>query len=163
MPVTNVFVLMLENHSFDNVFANSHISGLWVATSADTNSYDNVTYAVEPTAPASMPTDPGHAFLDVVEQLGGPDAHWTPGKPYPAITNAGYVANYATSHDGRTAPDRGDVMKVFDTPNELPVIYQLATEFAVCDQWFSSLPGPTWPNRFFVHGASSGGLDDSPT
>src|SRR6202012_3416354 len=29
--------------------------------------------------------------------------------------------------------------------------------------WFSSLPGPTWPNRFFVHGASSAGLDHSPT
>jgi phospholipase C len=44
----------------------------------------------------------------------------------------------------------------------LRVIYQLATEFAVCDRWFSSLPGPTWPNRFFVHGASSAGLDHSP-
>jgi phospholipase C len=25
------------------------------------------------------------------------------------------------------------------------------------------MPGPTWPNRFFVHAASSGGLDDSPS
>jgi phospholipase C len=25
------------------------------------------------------------------------------------------------------------------------------------------MPGPTWPNRFFVHAASSAGLDDSPT
>lgn len=25
------------------------------------------------------------------------------------------------------------------------------------------MPGPTWPNRFFVHAATSGGLDDSPT
>jgi phospholipase C len=54
-------------------------------------------------------------------------------------------------------------MLCFDTRTQLPVIYQLATEFAVCYQWFSSLPGPTWPNRFFVHGASSGGWDDSPT
>ena len=51
----------------------------------------------------------------------------------------------------------------FDTSTQLPVSYQLATEFAVCDHWFSSLPGPTWPNRFFVHGASSAGLDHSPT
>jgi phospholipase C len=43
------------------------------------------------------------------------------------------------------------------------VIYQLATEYALCDQWFASMPGPTWPNRFFVHGASSSGLDHSPT
>jgi phospholipase C len=33
----------------------------------------------------------------------------------------------------------------------------------VCDRWFSSIPGPTWPNRFFIHAASSGGLDDSPS
>ncbi|MFN2567984.1 MAG: alkaline phosphatase family protein, partial [Candidatus Dormibacteria bacterium] len=33
---------------------------------------------------------------------------------------------------------------------------------AVCDRWFASIPGPTWPNRFFWHAASSGGLDDSP-
>ena len=25
------------------------------------------------------------------------------------------------------------------------------------------MPGATWPNRMFVHAASSGGLDDSPT
>src|SRR5258706_4628828 len=54
-------------------------------------------------------------------------------------------------------------MACFATPTQLPVLYQLATEFAICDQWHSSLPGPTWPNRFFVHGASSSGLDTSPS
>ena len=56
-----------------------------------------------------------------------------------------------------------DVMACFNTPIQLPIIYQLASQFALCDQWFSSLPGPTWPNRFFVHGASSAGLDHSPS
>ena len=46
---------------------------------------------------------------------------------------------------------------------DVPVITALAREFAVCDHWFSSMPGPTWPNRLFVHAASSAGLDDSPT
>jgi phospholipase C len=54
-------------------------------------------------------------------------------------------------------------MACFATKTQLPVMYQLATEFAICDSWHSSLPGPTWPNRFFIHGASSSGLDDSPT
>ena len=31
----------------------------------------------------------------------------------------------------------------------------LAREFMLCDRWFSSLPGPTWINRLFVHGGSS--------
>jgi phospholipase C len=51
----------------------------------------------------------------------------------------------------------------FDTPNQLPVMHQLANEFAVCDNWFSSLPGPTWPNRFFAYAATSGEYDDSPS
>jgi phospholipase C len=43
------------------------------------------------------------------------------------------------------------------------VLSRLAREYALCDQWFSSMPGPTWPNRFFLHAATSGGLDRSPT
>ena len=34
----------------------------------------------------------------------------------------------------------------------------LVEEFAVCDQWFSSVPGPTWPNRFFAHCGTSDGV-----
>ena len=43
-------------------------------------------------------------------------------------------------------------------PKSLPVLTTLATEFAVCDAWFSSVPGPTWPNRFFAHAATSKGF-----
>jgi|SRR5579872_3379176 len=35
-------------------------------------------------------------------------------------------------------------------------------QFAVFNFWRSSLPGPTWPNRFFIHAPTSGGLTDSP-
>jgi phospholipase C len=44
----------------------------------------------------------------------------------------------------------------------LPVLSTLAQQFAVFNFWHSSLPGPTWPNRFFIHAATSGGLTDSP-
>ena len=30
-----------------------------------------------------------------------------------------------------------------------------ARYFTVCDRWFSSVPGPTWTNRFFVHSGTS--------
>ncbi|HTR98269.1 MAG TPA: alkaline phosphatase family protein, partial [Bacteroidota bacterium] len=48
-------------------------------------------------------------------------------------------------------------------PEKLPVINELAVHYAVCDRWFSGLPGPTSPSRLFFHGGSSAGLDDSPT
>ena len=136
--ITNVFVLMLENHSFDHIFAMSGISGIRAATVADSNTYDGTTYFVKNGAPPSMTTDPGHEFDDVVEQL--------------HANNSGFACNYATSiseDTGTPSPDRiGDIMACFHTETQLPVIYQLAREFAICDNWFSSMPGPTWPNRF---------------
>ncbi len=169
--VDNVFVLMLENHSFDNIFAFSGIPGITAATSADSNSYGGTPYYVGSPAPSAMPTDPGHEFSDVVEQLCGLGITHTPWTPYNTpVTNSGFVANYATTTTEitsnnpnlPTAAQYGDIMLCFDTPSETPVIYQLATTFAVCDAWHSSIPGPTWPNRFFVHGASSAGWADSP-
>lgn len=165
-PIQHVFVLMLENHSFDNMLALSGIPGLIAATPANCNSWNGQTYCVAGNAPGSMPTDPGHEFSDVVEQLCGAGKQYPPGGPYPPIDNSGFAANYATSTTEGPAPpadDTGDILLCFNSAAQLPVLYQLATEFIVCDQWFSSLPGPTWPNRYFLHGASSSGLDHSPT
>ena len=90
-----------------------------------------------------MPTDPGHEFLDVVEQLTSaprrPAGTGSRGSHTRAITNEGFVANYATTTTEIVTPgaprrpttaECGDVMKCFDTPRQLPVIHQLATEFA---------------------------------
>ncbi len=164
-PVTHVFVVMLENHSFDNMFAMSGIPGIIAATTGTCNSYKGQAYCVRSNAPLSMPTDPGHEFLDVLQQL-TEQTKYHSGEPYPPISNSGFATNYATSTSEGNAPlpgDIGDIMACFATPTQLPVIYQLATQFAICDHWYSSLPGPTWPNRFFLHGASSSGLDDSPS
>ena len=169
--IDNVFVLMLENHSFDNIFAFSGIAGITAATAGDTNTYNGVTYAAGSPAASATPTDPGHEFADALEQLCGPGVSHTPWEAYSQpVTNAGFVSNYATTRTQITSNNPnlptpaqyGVVMQGFDTPTQLPVIYQLATSFAICDHWFSSLPGPTWPNRFFVHGASSAGWADSP-
>jgi phospholipase C len=47
------------------------------------------------------------------------------------------------------------------TPTMLPVLSGLARGFAVCDQWFSSAPTETLPNRAFAcAGTSQGHMDD---
>lgn len=165
-PIKNVFVLMLENHSFDNMLALSGIPGIKAATTGDSNSYNNTTYYFQGNAPGSMPTDPGHEFCDTLEQLAGQGACYHSHGQYPPINNSGFAANYATTTtEGPKPPagDIGDIMQGFDTQSQLTGMYQLASQFVVCDQWFASMPGPTWPNRFFLHGASSNGLDHSPT
>jgi phospholipase C len=103
-----------------------------------------------------MAHDPGHEFMNVRDQLWGPMGV---DDPYPD-QNVGFVYSYAKSV-GISFQDAKRVMTAF-TSDRLPVLNALARGFAVCDMWFSSLPGPTWPNRFFVHAATSGGLISSP-
>jgi phospholipase C len=113
-----------------------------------------------------MPSDPGHEFTDVLEQLCGAGARYQKGQAYPSPDNSGFVSNYASTKSEGTPPQAtevGTIMCGVDTRAQAPNLYQLATEFVLCDGWHSSLPGPTWPNRYFLHGASSAGLDHSPT
>jgi len=110
-----------------------------------------------------MDHGPGHEFNDVKEQICGRGGTYAspaapPGQSDPNINNSGYVSNF--SRYDRKNPE--SIMQCF-SPAQLPVLTTLAKEFAICDRWFSSIPGPTWPNRFFVHAASSAGLDDSPS
>ena len=60
-------------------------------------------------------------------------------------------------------PDPYSVMHYF-TPDQVPVISQLARAFGVSDRWHASAPCQTWPNRFFAHaGTAAGYVNNSPT
>jgi phospholipase C len=168
MAIEYLYVLMLENRSFDHMLGFSEIMGtdpetgqpsaINGLTGAESNSFNGTTYPVTPGADQVMPTDPSHEFPAVVEQLCGKGIQYPHGGPCPPVNNSGFVASYLDSggHDPR------EIMQCY-TPAQLPVLNALAREFVVCDNWHASLPGPTWPNRMFVHAASSGGLDHSPT
>lgn len=173
--ITNIFVLMLENRSFDHMLGFSGIRGTDAETGQpttingltgkETNSYRGGTYQVSQPADESMPVDPGHEFLDVLEELCGSTASYAAGGAYPPINSSGFVSDYAFSHtsdEGNAPGNYGEIMKCF-SPAQLPVLNALATSFAVCDNWHASIPGPTWPNRLFAFAASSGGLDHSPS
>jgi phospholipase C len=170
--VDRVFVLMLENRSFDHMYAFSGLTGVGidgqpttpdVAGPADTNVNPVTGLPVAINAPAdfalkNVDKDPPHEFLDSLAALCGVTATYDPAVGYPTIDNSGFVAHYLAG--GGASAERA--MSCF-APEQLPVLTTLAREFALCDAWFSSLPGPTWPNRFFAMAASSGGLDDSPS
>ena len=175
-PIYHVFVLMMENRSFDHMLGFAGISGV-DATGKPTRAddlVDNPHYNVDPANAgtqvlAAFPgdlkinppdPDPGHEFKNALIQLCGSNAVYpdpSTGK-YPPIDSSGFIASYRISG----APSPAKIMKCF-SPEQVPVLTTLANEFALCDHWFASIPGPTWPNRFFVHAASSGGLDDSPS
>ncbi len=45
-----------------------------------------------------MAVDPGHEFPDVLCQLAGANAVYTPGAAYPAIDNSGFMAPLSSSN-----------------------------------------------------------------
>jgi phospholipase C len=167
--IQHVFVLMLENRSFDHMLGFSGLTGIDASTGVTTevnglsgtesNTFNGQTFPVSQGAPDRMPVDPGHEFSNVLLQLCGNGASYPAGGAYPAINNSGYVASYVGSGGGSSP---GTLMNCY-SPQQLPVLHALAAEFVVCDNWHASMPGPTWPNRMFVHAASSNGLDHSPS
>ena len=166
MTTDHIFVLMLENRSLDHMFAFSNIPGITVATSANTNTFGGLTYAFQVGAPDRMPSDPSHGFASVVEQLCGAGSNPNKVSPYPPRTGSGFVADYSrTQIKKKPLPqtEYDKIMRGIDTARQAPALFALASEYALCDNWFASLPGPTWPNRFFVHGASSDGICRSPS
>jgi phospholipase C len=93
--------------------------------------------------------DPAHEFPDINFQIFCNPA----GKDTGQAKMQGFVQNYATNSGN---PAQGEnVMKCFHA-GSLPVLSTLAKQYAVCDHWFSSVPGSTIPNRLFAHAASSG-------
>lgn len=160
--IQNIVVLMMENRSFDHMLGylkavNPAINGLtggeWNPDPAE-NPPAQVT--VSDTAGYLEPDpDAGHDTPAVTEQIySGPTAN------LPAIgPNMGFIQNYAR-RTGNVPQAAGKIMRCFDS-RKLPALWTLAQEFAVCDAWYSSVPGQTWPNRMFVHAATSDGNLDN--
>ena len=158
--VEHIIVLMLENRSFDHVCGwLGRGDGLQPTMFNRLNPADPASPQVFVTKDADwlgdLTIDPSHAVLDVNVQLFGRMIAPSP----PVATNVGFVLDYA-NRPGNPPADAGNVMKAFD-PVKLPVLSTLAREFVLCDRWFASVPGQTWPNRFFVHAATSGGFVDN--
>lgn len=171
--INRLVVLMLENRSFDHLFGflkntNQNVAGLTGSefNRKDPNSPTDPPVKVSRASSFVMTFDPGHEFYDVQVQLYGPLKDTDPSLPpvandpsFPAPMT-GFVSSATQAVD--FGGDENLVMECFES-DQLPVLSALAAEFALFNFWYSSLPGPTWPNRFFVHAATSGGLLDSPS
>jgi phospholipase C len=155
---SHVVVLMLENRSFDHMLG--FVRGVGDLTARDCNPVDpldpaSASVCVSPEAPPITQIDPDHSFEGTQQQLFG-------GRPPGGrATMDGFVASYTRAVGGDAALG-GRVMEC-QAPAAVPVLAARARGFCVCTGWFASVPGPTWPNRFYAHAAtSSGGLTNGP-
>jgi len=181
--VNSVVVLMLENRSFDHMLgflypgnvspSGQPFDGLTGTESNPGSSGQPVTvFKIEPTTPSAyfMPgADPGEGYMATNDQLYG--SNNGPASSGQAATCQGYVANYAYTLGWQSKESgwpivagtvEGDIMGCF-TPQTLPVLSALAAGYAVCDQWFASVPTETMPNRAFACAATSQGHMDDKT
>jgi len=160
--VKHIVVLMMENRSFDHMLGllkaeNSDIRGIAPGDYINfTTVGDAIAVSDDAAYQGQLNTDPGHDFNDVYMQMYGvPFDNQSGGTP----TMTGFVKSYEQQAGAGTG---AEVMRCFK-PEQLPALTALARTYAICDQWFSSVPGPTLPNRAFAHfGTSFGRLDMSP-
>ena len=145
--IEHIVVLMMENRSFD------HFLG-------------------------ALKTDAGYASKAQLEGLTGnesnpaPDgsavkvfkmANFTPEDPphgWDAVHNqfnAGKNDGFVKEHAGASQ----DEVMGFHDRSQLPLYYWFADNFTVCDHWFASVLGPTWPNRYYLHATTSKGKKDN--
>src|SRR6266496_1707456 len=145
----------MENRSFDHMLGylsltggRADIDGLRPGLA---NEYQGRSYPVHHLATTKVDVDPDHTASAVDVQVDG-------GRM------GGFVASLAATiadrgvHGGDPSPAVG-----YYDGADVPVYDHLAEEFLVCDRWFSSVPGATWPNRLYaLCGSAAGGRDDLP-
>jgi phospholipase C len=74
--------------------------------------------------------------------------------PNRVATMQGFVKSYFSQ---RRDVDHSHKIMYYFMADKLPVLTTLATEFAVFNRWFASIPGPTLCNRAFAHYGTSFG------
>jgi phospholipase C len=142
-PIETIVVLCMENRSFDHYLgAMSLLEGKDVVGLTGTES--NLDPDGSPVGVFKLddftPEDPPHGWDACHNQ-------WNQGK------NDGFVKEHAGA-------SQNDVMGYHDR-SQIPITYALADASAICHRYFASVMGPTWPNRFYLHGGSSKGQKEN--
>ena len=138
-----IVVLVMENRSFDHLLGSLRNDPAYAQAGKVeglSGSESNLSSSGEAVAVWKMsnytPEDPPHEWDPV-------HAQWNNG------ANDGFVVAHAGASER-------EAMGYHDR-TQIPFYYWLADNFTVCDHWFCSVLGPTWPNRYYVHAASSNG------
>eukprot|EP01116_Phalansterium_solitarium_P006292 TRINITY_DN18594_c0_g1_i1.p1 TRINITY_DN18594_c0_g1~~TRINITY_DN18594_c0_g1_i1.p1 ORF type:complete len:471 (+),score=146.77 TRINITY_DN18594_c0_g1_i1:130-1542(+) len=155
-PIKHIVVIMMENHSFDNMLG-------WTPGIGDlTGAEYNLLNASNPSSKMFNMTkgatyctvpDPDHSWPGTELQVFAP--HIPPFGTVGTPTMGGFAQSYAGEGGNPT-----EVMQGY-TQDQVPIITTLAQEFVACTNYYASLPGPTGPNRMFVHTATTLGYDGS--
>ena len=140
--IDHVVVLMMENRSFDHYFgARKLVEG--AAVDGLVGDEQNLDMNLMPVQVFAMeefePKDPPHGWESCHNQFNLGE-------------NNGFVFENEKSN-----PGFGEQAMGYHIREHIPVLYGLADKFTLCQRWFCSVMGPTWPNRYYMHSCTSGG------
>ncbi len=145
LPFSHVVVLMMENRSFDHYLSGLPAMGVTDVDVAD-DSYTNPDPG-PPFANVNRYHETRYCIADLTHDWGPVHLQYDDG------AMDGFIATQN--------PGGARAMGWYDA-TDLPFYYWFASTFAISDRYFSSLLGPTWPNRFFFYGATSWGRTSTP-
>jgi phospholipase C len=158
--IKHFFVLMLENRSFDHMFAaNDDLRSMLTEATVNplSSPSGSAQFRVSPPDPLAA-IDPSHDIGNVLFQLVGTGASLATGGLEPPPPNPLQAQHFIDDFKGVNS-----VVSCMDPAQGAAyALNELAENFLVLERWHSSLPGPTWPNRFFLHCGTSGGIAYSP-
>jgi phospholipase C len=152
MPFDHIVVVMMENHSFDNLLGDLGRTRAGV---------DALSFNAAGEAQNSNPSVAGgpsdvaaHAVADTT-QAKGVSQSW----------KATHQQIDERKMDGFVSSEKGQVEAMgYYPPTVLPFAYSLADTYTLANRWFCSTPGPTYPNRrFLLAGTAFGGTTSAPT
>jgi phospholipase C len=155
--IEHVVVLMLENHSYDNLF------GMLGREPGGRPRGDGFALAQDGLPAAINPYPDGklqRAFRmpTTCQFRSTPSQEWTAShNAYDHGANDGFVR---TPISPATSQIVGAVAMGYWTGDDLPFTYDLATRFPIGDRWFSSCLAQTDPQRRYLIAATSSGMTD---
>jgi phospholipase C len=144
MPFDHLVVVMMENHSFDNLLGalhhtNSEVDGLEFDDAGNAKNSNP--------GGGTLPTDVSAFPLSNTAQAKNVSQSW---RATHEQINGGAMDGFVRSVGAREPMG-------YYTPEVLPFAYSLASSFTLANRWFCSVPGPTYPNRRFLLAASAYG------
>lgn len=152
LDIQHVLLMMLENRSFDHYLGALTLEGRADVDGIPTPAPSNPSSAGPPIPMTQLETATGPVAIDGKRYLDPPHEYAEVATQLNGDRMDGFVQAYEKKYKRRKSdpPDRARHVMGYYTRQTLQVLYALADEFVVCDRWFSSFAGSTWPNRVYT-------------
>ncbi len=138
VPIKQVIFFVRENHTFDNMFGT--FPGANSATSGKISTGQTVTLGEEPD---SIPRDIDHEYEDSQLAVDGGKMDRFDLIPGAVVDGSDYSMKQYYQRD-------------------IPNYWSYAQSYTLCDNMFTSMGGPSFPNHLYTVGAQAGGAFNNP-